>query len=246
METSDLKNSKLPTSLGEVGSFSKRLKGAIGETSVRGFAAKCGLSDAVLRSYLRGATFPSLDRLVAIAKAANVRTGWLATGEGPMRAGESEGVTVNEKQDHYALAVSDKNIQDDYDLVPRYAVEVSAGHGVWPDREEVVEKLAFKRSWLQRLGLQLRNLVLVTARGDSMEPTFYDGDLLLVDLSQTNIVDGGISVIRTDGLLLAKRLQVGFGDQVTVISDNQRYDRVKINKNDLNIVGRVVWRGGKM
>ncbi|GAB4554659.1 MAG: hypothetical protein Tsb0017_07030 [Geothermobacteraceae bacterium] len=135
---------------------------------------------------------------------------------------------------------------DEYALVPRYAVEVSAGHGAWPDQEDVVERLAFKRSWLVKLGLKERNLVLVTARGDSMEPTFYDGDLLLVDVSQTGIVDGGVSVIRTDGLLLAKRLQAGFGDQVTVISDNARYKDIQTTKDQLNIVGRVVWRGGKV
>ena len=155
-----------------------------------------------------------------------------------MRLGELDGPTP-----HQADGSLD---QDEYDLVQRYNVEVSAGHGAWPDQERVVESMAFRRSWLHKLGLQTKNLVLVTARGDSMEPTFYDGDLLLIDLSQKNVVDGGISVIRNDGLLLAKRFQAGIGEQVFIRSDNPRYVSLEISKEKLNIVGRVVWRGGKM
>ncbi len=216
-----------------------RLKLVRGSTPLPEFAARFRVSKSTLVRYEKGETLPDAGFLLQLCDELGLSPGWVLAGEGPMRR---EDVENCEK----ALVSTAGLDQDEYDLVPRYAVEVSAGHGIWPDQEQVVEKLAFKRSWLRNLGLQLRNLVLVTARGDSMEPTFYDGDLLLVDLSQTNIVDGGISVIRTDGLLLAKRLQAGFGDQVTVISDNPRYDRLTTTKDQLNIVGRVVWRGGKV
>ena len=69
--------------------FAARLQLAIGEESLRGFAPQCDLSDGALRKYLKGETFPTLDRLYAIAKAGNVNPAWLATGEGPMRPGEA-------------------------------------------------------------------------------------------------------------------------------------------------------------
>jgi transcriptional regulator with XRE-family HTH domain len=51
-------------------------------------ARKSGLSRRVLDKYRTGKSDPSRARLVALAKAADVRVDWLATGEGPMRPGE--------------------------------------------------------------------------------------------------------------------------------------------------------------
>lgn len=63
--------------------FSERLRKSFEGRSIRGFARECGLSEGVLRSYLRGDTFPTLDRLWAISAAAGVSVTWLATGESP-------------------------------------------------------------------------------------------------------------------------------------------------------------------
>ena len=221
----------------EVGHFPDRLKEAIGDRSARWLADAAGVGASTLHQYLKGQSEPTRKVLIAIANATDVRLEWLAEG-----VGAKERHLAEEEVTAYDVGLN----ADEYSLVPRYDVEVSAGHGCWPDREDVVEKMAFRRSWLQRLNLQVKNLVLVTARGDSMEPTFHDGDLLLVDLDQTKVIDGGISIVRSDELLLAKRLQAGLGDQVFVCSDNSRYQRLETIKEDLNIVGRVVWRGGKM
>ncbi len=69
--------------------FSERLSLTLQGKSIRGFARDCGLSEGVLRSYLRGDTYPSLDRLDAIARAAGISGGWLATGEGRMRSADT-------------------------------------------------------------------------------------------------------------------------------------------------------------
>lgn len=52
--------------------------------SVNSFAQSCGVSEGSIRQYLNG-TIPRMDKVVQIAKAAQVRLEWLATGEGPMR-----------------------------------------------------------------------------------------------------------------------------------------------------------------
>ncbi|MBF0154541.1 MAG: helix-turn-helix transcriptional regulator [Magnetococcales bacterium] len=72
-----------------IGRFPNRMKQAIGSEKTRSFGRRSGLSETVIRKYLGGVTFPSLDRLDAIAKAANVNLLWLATGEGPMRPGDA-------------------------------------------------------------------------------------------------------------------------------------------------------------
>lgn len=99
---SDSKHQKsgLSVSVG-ISRFPERLRIAMEGRSIRGFARECGLSEGVLRSYLRGDTFPSLDRLGVLAVAAGVSDTWLATGEGPMRrGGEHE---IQESPESYRL-----------------------------------------------------------------------------------------------------------------------------------------------
>lgn len=53
-------------------------------------ARKSNLSRRVIDKYRSGQSDPSRERLIAIANAANVSAGWLATGEGPMRPGDAD------------------------------------------------------------------------------------------------------------------------------------------------------------
>lgn len=68
--------------------FGDRLREAIGNFSQRKFAELCDFSEGVLRNYLRGDTFPPLDKLENIAKTSGYNLAWLASGEGPKRPGE--------------------------------------------------------------------------------------------------------------------------------------------------------------
>lgn len=69
--------------------FPERLMEAIGARSTRSFARDSGVSETVLRAYLAGKSEPTRPALVAMARAAHVRTEWLATGEGPMSGHET-------------------------------------------------------------------------------------------------------------------------------------------------------------
>lgn len=61
--------------------FAARLRILVAETSVSAFARKVGLSESLIRKYLKG-TEPSLSRADLIARRANVSLEWLATGCG--------------------------------------------------------------------------------------------------------------------------------------------------------------------
>lgn len=61
--------------------FPARLKQAVGDKSIRGFARDCGFSDTVLRQYLNGQSEPTRPALLAIARTANISVEWLATGQ---------------------------------------------------------------------------------------------------------------------------------------------------------------------
>ncbi|MFM5464103.1 helix-turn-helix domain-containing protein [Aeromonas simiae] len=61
--------------------FAERLSQLIGAGSVSAFARKVGLSEALIRKYLKGAE-PSLTKANQIAMGANCSLEWLATGCG--------------------------------------------------------------------------------------------------------------------------------------------------------------------
>lgn len=67
--------------------FSDRLRKAIGEESANSFARRAGLGESLVRKYLAGSA-PGIDKVAAIAAAANVRLEWLINGAGPMRGDE--------------------------------------------------------------------------------------------------------------------------------------------------------------
>lgn len=65
---------------GRINRFGERLKIAMNGQKNVAFAKKCNMSERVIRDYLAGRTYPSLDRLADIAKASGRSIEWLATG----------------------------------------------------------------------------------------------------------------------------------------------------------------------
>lgn len=87
-------------------SFSERLTSLIkGHCSARIAAKQAELSQAVMTKYLHGDSTPNLPRLFSIAKALNVRLGWLASGEGIKEA--DKGYFRRVKLDLFHLRLND-------------------------------------------------------------------------------------------------------------------------------------------
>ena len=142
-------------------------------------------------------------------------------------------------------SVSGLGVADEFVLVPRYDISVSAGAGTLADREHVIDHLAFRRDWVQRtLGLDPTSLALVTATGDSMEPTIRTGDLLLVHTGVDRFLDDAIYVVALGERLLVKRVQCFFNGVVIVKSDNPAYVEQPLSADEAeqaHVAGRVVW-----
>ncbi|MDC9616291.1 helix-turn-helix transcriptional regulator [Xenorhabdus khoisanae] len=60
--------------------FKDRLRQAMGNESGNSLAKRCGISEAAIRTYLSGKTYPSLDKLALLAKKCEVSIEWLANG----------------------------------------------------------------------------------------------------------------------------------------------------------------------
>lgn len=139
-----------------------------------------------------------------------------------------------------------KVYMDQLALIPFYDVEASAGHGYLVGHELQTTQMAFRKDWLKQKGLQVSQCALIKAKGDSMDPTIHDGDLLLVDTSIDHIMDDSIYIIQTDNNLIVKRLQQNLDGSLTIISDNKLYDKKIISAEratEIKIAGRVRWYG---
>jgi phage repressor protein C with HTH and peptisase S24 domain len=214
----------------------QRIREARGLISQRTLAEQINVHVNTIGKFERGETVPDAVQLYDIALVTKTNPAWLLCGEKyPKNSADSSG----------ALYSGDGG---DLALVPAYGVKASAGNGEHVNEEQVIGRFAFKREWLARKGLNANNLAVVAARGDSMEPTVRDGDILLVDRNVDRISTDGIYLIERENDLFCKRLQRSFDGGVTIMSDNPRYGPQQLSTDaasELNIVGRVIWIGGE-
>lgn len=135
---------------------------------------------------------------------------------------------------------------EDFAPIPRLDARVSAGPGSDNGDVQVVEKLAFRRDWLARMGVDPAQAVLLQISGDSMTPGLHDGDLALIDRRRNKVRNGHVYALTDiDGLTRVKRIDV-LPTGVILRSDAPSYPaefRSADDANQLKIIGRVVWSG---
>jgi phage repressor protein C with HTH and peptisase S24 domain len=81
--------------------------------------------------------------------------------------------------------------------------------------------------------------------GDSMDPLLRDGDEILVDRTPRAFREG-VHVVRLGEALHVKLLQAVPPDRLRLISKNAAYEPVEVAMSDVDVVGRVVWKGGRI
>lgn len=129
--------------------------------------------------------------------------------------------------------------------VPRLALGASAGPGALAAGEEAIGAFRFSTRWLREQGLEPGQLSAIAVAGDSMEPTLRDGDEILVDCSPASARDG-IHVVRIDDTLLVKRIDTSRPGRIVLLSDNHAYRAVELASGDCDVIGRVVWKSGRL
>lgn len=135
---------------------------------------------------------------------------------------------------------------DEYYYVPAYDMTASAGLGEkCQPLINTKKKLAFRKDWLQSKELHIDQLSCLHVKGDSMEPTIPNDATILVDTSYNDVIDGGIFVLHIDNRIFVKRTQLQPNGDLTLISDNPRYDTITITEKALiqdtvRVYGQVV------
>ncbi|MCZ8136169.1 MAG: S24 family peptidase [Porphyrobacter sp.] len=130
--------------------------------------------------------------------------------------------------------------------VPRLDLGASAGPGAMlPGGEAAFDTFRFSRRWLAEQGLESAQLSAIRVEGDSMEPLLNDGDEILVDRSPRPFRDG-IHVVRLGDTLMVKRVASAGAGRIALLSQNLAYPPVEVAAEEVAIIGRVVWKGGKI
>lgn len=129
--------------------------------------------------------------------------------------------------------------------IPRIDIAASAGGGALGGIEQEVGTFRFSSQWLREQGFVAAMLSAIRVAGDSMEPLLRDGDEILVDRTPRPLRDG-IHVVRVDGTLLVKRVQTGHPGQIVLESENPAYRPIVLPPGEIEVLGRVVWKSGRL
>ena len=131
--------------------------------------------------------------------------------------------------------------------VPLLANAGSMGPGTDIQHDDIlVGQIALSEQWVSRRlqPTNLNALRFIHAYGDSMSPTFEDGDILLVDtgIKDPKIIDG-VYVMAANDRVYIKRVRQRMDGVVEISSDNATVKTVDVLNGDhrIDILGRVVW-----
>lgn len=215
-----------------------------------------GVERASVSDWFTGAT-KSLDgkNLTKAAAFLHVDAHWLATNEGSWQ--------VKEPTSNYGIAPilaweHDHDLPPgDYIQIPSLEVQLSAGPG---DEQRNLglqlqidfleaEPLAFRADWIRKMRLQPSKLAAMRVGGDSMENRLHDGDAVVIDTSQTEILDGKVYALWYDGGERVKRIYRRPGGGLVIHSDNEaKYPPMTLSAEEcqhIRIIGRVVHVSGE-
>lgn len=114
------------------------------------------------------------------------------------------------------------------------------------DDDLVIGTMSIKKDWVDKnlQGISAPGkLRFIHACGESMQPTFGGGDILLVDTGVTHPDIDGIYVLEARGELYIKRVSRRFSGQHEVTSDNPLVKTVEVLNGDNQVAtrGRIVW-----
>ncbi|WP_240664545.1 XRE family transcriptional regulator [Paenirhodobacter ferrireducens] len=212
---------------------------ALGDPERAAFAEGLEISKSTIAFYERGERTPDANVLRLYRDRHGVDMNWLISGEGEM-------FMPGSATDHAQYLANNDLNRPDFVRLPIYnEIQASAGPGATvPATEQADGVVAFARPFLRDLGATPDRCSIIWARGDSMQPTIPDGSILVVDCSQTDVVNGCIYVLNVDDDLLVKRVRRRLDATIEIVSDNSMYPPESLRAEQLRhlrVVGRVVY-----
>lgn len=132
-----------------------------------------------------------------------------------------------------------------FKFIPMAESELSAGGEAFVLSKKYDELFAFHKNWLINKATYGRSVVLMTVKGDSMEPIIIDGDVVMIDKGRKSVHDGYIYALGIGETISIKRLYLLPNGCCRVRSDNPEFESYEVDLKEIRILGQVIWRAGR-
>lgn len=213
--------------------------------SVREIARELGKSPSGYAHYEQRIKEPYLPMKIATALAEALGKRGVSKAEVMALAGE-------DGAPGYEVVDIDQSAPEGAQLINVLDISASAGAGAIPAAyEAVATRLAFPPEYLRSITTtQDSHLAIISVVGSSMQPTLNHDDIVMVDMTKTDIDYDGMFVIRIGEAIKVKRVSWGPKRRSVIVrSDNpnklQFPDEEYVEEDDCHVLGRVVWVGAK-
>lgn len=207
----------------------------------KGLADFCGVSQSAVSSWFSGSSKSiSPENSRKAAEYLMVSETWLVNG-----FGDIDGKNV--------VVVDDSDPDNDqYVGISESRIAFQGGDGFEEDSlfyEEIEESSIayYKRSFFTKKHVNPDKCKRFRVTGESMEPLLWDGDVILVDCAQTEILSGKVYAFALEGKLRVKILHQKLTGGIVVKSANPDYQDETLTDSDLDtfrLIGRVIDRSG--
>ncbi|MCE3268989.1 MAG: hypothetical protein K0R49_1241 [Burkholderiales bacterium] len=137
-------------------------------------------------------------------------------------------------------STEEETLIDKVMLIPQYIIKGSADTASINGSIFVIEKSIVKNSnW------QINQLFGLNADGEAMSPTIRHNGKIIIDASQTNIIEGNIYALSKNNEIFIRRIfrQIG-SNSYEAKADNEKYGKIDLNR-DIAILGLVVYLLGQ-
>ncbi len=165
---------------------------------------------------------------------------WLTTGDSPEAFDENDVKTP--------LAVTD-DLKDQFIWVDVVEANFSCGTGesIEFHFDAINGKIPFPPSFLKDRNVTEKTMKIIKAKGDSMADFIKDGDMVGINLAQTDVIDGEIYAVYLAGEGMIKQIFKEADGSLILHSLNEKYrDKIVSEENGKNfkVIGRQIWRAG--
>lgn len=195
-------------------------------------------------NFLAGRSALSLKAAVGFARGLGVPISSFS----PRLAAEARDLSAGLDVHRLPSAPSPIDMHDHPDLSPVRVVRLklkagSSGFAIDSDESEAAP-IFFRNDWLMRRGLKPYHLVAIKVSGQSMEPTLYQGDVVVANTADREPKDGEVFAVNYEGEPVVKRMlrESGLWWLSSDNPDARRFPRKQCANEECIVIGRIVHR----